>query len=231
MQKRNSTQPDSPVEARVRGRTPTLNAALIEEAVRQVGSSAAVTMQGVAKALGVNVTTLYRHTGGLEKLRSIRALQKSREVGEVPSAAGSDWRQWLTQLAKFYRRAFLQNPDLLTYAQGALDPDFRRLERATRILVEFEFEPREAVRAHAFLVNNVVGYVYQELQTELESEGGITPTYTRLAETLQSGSDRLPMLTDLHLDADDLDRDANFNFFIACAIEGIAARIEGAGRK
>ena len=87
------------------------------------------------------------------------------------------------------------------------------MERATRILVEFEFEPREAVRAHAFLVNNVVGYVYQELQTELESEGGITPTYTRLAETLQSGSDRLPMLTDLHLDADDLDRDANFQFF------------------
>ena len=209
---------------RGRGRIPLINAGRIDAAVQKVLSSGEeLTMQGVAADLGVNVTTLYRHTGGLEGLRKIYAHQISDKVGQEPLPDGKQWKEWLIELSDFYRAAFLQNPDLLRYAQAALDPGFQRLERATKTLVEYGFEPREAVRAHAFLVNNIVGYVHQELQTLHESSEGITPTYSKLAHLLQSGSEKLPTLTGLNLDDVDLDRDANFQYFIAYAIDGIAA--------
>ncbi len=209
-----------------RGRIPSINKALIEAAVRKVGDQEEVTMHGVAKSLGVNVTTLYRHTGGLEYLKIIHARQKSTQVGEVPAAAGLTWKQWLGQLADFYRTAFLSNPDLLKYAQAALDPDLQRLERATQVLIDYGFSALEAVRTHAFLINNVVGYVSQELQTQLESDEGQTPTYARLAEILKSRSHRLPALSELRLGDEELDNDANFRYFIDCAIQGVAARQE-----
>ena len=214
---------------RGRGRIPLINTSLIDAAVQKVlRSGDELTMQGVAADLGVNVTTLYRHTGGLEGLRRIYAHQISDKVGPEPLPEGKQWDEWLRELADFYRSAFLQNPDLLKYAQAALDPAFERLERATKTLVEYGFKPREAVRAHAFLVNNIVGYVHQELQTLQESSDGITPTYSKLSNLLQSGSEVLPTLTALNLDDNDLDRDANFKFFIAYAIDGIAvhARIK-----
>ncbi|MCP5089570.1 MAG: hypothetical protein GY949_01465 [Gammaproteobacteria bacterium] len=209
---------------RRRGRTPSINQESIKRAVRDVGDASEVTMHGVASELGVNVTTLYRHTGGLDTLRRIYASYLSERVGDMPTAASKNWREWLTELADFYREAFIANPELLQYAQAALDPDFERLERATKILVEYGFGPREAARAHAFLVNNVVGYVHQELQTRAEIAGGSTPTYARLAETLKEGAELLPMLSALSLDDDDFDLDTNFRYFVNYTIDGIATR-------
>ena len=209
---------------RRRGRTPSINQDSIKQAVRDVGDAAEVTMHGVASALGVNVTTLYRHTGGLDTLRRIYASYLSERVGDMPSAVGKNWCQWLTELADFYRDAFIANPELLQYAQAALDPDFERLEQATEILAAYGFAPREAARAHAFLVNNVVGYVHQELQTRAEIAGGSTPTYARLAETLKKGAESLPMLSALSLDDDDFDLDTNFRYFVNYTIDGIATR-------
>ncbi len=209
--------------SRGRGRIPTINSESIQDTVRKlIDSGEELSMNGVATELGVNVTTLYRHTGGLEGLRRVYAHQVSEKVGADPSAIGKDWRKWLADLAQFYRDAFLDNPDLLKYAQGALDPEFKRLERATKILVEYGFNAIDAARAHAFLVNNVVGYVHQELQTIEQSNLGITPTYSRLAAVLRGGSDELPTLSGLKLNDEDLDRNANFQFFIRCAIDGIA---------
>ncbi|MFT5260882.1 MAG: AcrR family transcriptional regulator [Arenicella sp.] len=209
--------------ARGRGRIPSINNKLIEHSINKVvASGEELTMHGVATELNVNVTTLYRHTGGLEGLRRIHAQQVSERVGVEPSTEAKAWRDWLSDLANFYRQAFLQTPDLLKYAQAALDPEFERLERVTKALVDYGFSAREAVRAHAFLVNNVVGYVHQELQTIEQSKAGATPTYSRLAEILKVGSDELPTLSGLKLDRDDLDRDANFFYFIRYAIDGIA---------
>lgn len=181
-------------------------------------------MQGVASELGVNVTTLYRHTGGLDALVRMHASNLSQRLGEMPTPAGRYWRDWLIALADFYRNAFLAHPELLQYAQGALDPDFERLELATEALVEYGFSPREAARAHAFLVNNIVGYVHQELQTRAEIAGGSTPTYARLAETLKAGTESLPTLSALSLDDDDFDLDTNFRYFVNYTIDGIATR-------
>ncbi|MDH3337347.1 MAG: TetR/AcrR family transcriptional regulator C-terminal domain-containing protein [Gammaproteobacteria bacterium] len=209
---------------RRRGRTPSINRKLIERAVREVGANGEVTMHGVASELGVNVTTLYRHTGGLDALLQMHASNVSTRLPPMPATAGQSWQDWLRSLAEFYRTAFLETPDLLQYAQAALDPDFERLEQATKTLVEYGFSPREAARAHAFLVNTVVGYVHQELQTRAEIAGGSTPTYASLAETLRSDASSLPTLSSLSLDDDDFDLDTNFRYFVNYTIDGIAAR-------
>jgi len=205
------------------GRNPTIDRESIEAAVRKVAVDGPVSVNKVAAELGVNVTTVYRHTGGLEGLRRIQALQSFEALGEAPSAAGETWQSWLAKLADFYRQAFLKDPDLLRYAQAALDPRFHRLEHATKALIEFGFTAREAVRAHAFLINNVVGYVHQELQTKQQQLTGSTPVYHKLIEALQSDPERLPTLNQLNLDDKDLDSNMNFVFFIRYAIEGIQA--------
>ena len=207
------------------GRNPTIDNDSIEDAVRKVGANGPVSVNKVAAELGVNVTTVYRHTGGLEGLRRIHALQSFAALGDAPSPLGEDWQSWLSKLADFYRGAFLLNPDLLKYAQVALDPRFHRLETATKALIDFGFTAREAVRAHAFLINNVVGYVHQELQTRQQRMIGTTPVYVELMEALKSDPQRLPTLNKLKLSEDELDTDKNFTYFIAYAIEGIQAHM------
>lgn len=206
------------------GRNPSIDRASIEAAVEKVAMHGPVSVNKVAAELGVNVTTVYRHTGGLEGLKRIHALQAFAALGAAPSPQGLDWQEWLCALADFYRSAFLGNPDLLKYAQAALDPRFYRLEEAAKILLAYGFELREAMRAHAFLINNVVGYVHQELQTRQQTRTGNTPEYEKLADALQSDPQRLPVLNKLDLSEEDLDSDKNFAFFIAYAVAGIQAR-------
>ncbi len=208
------------------GRNPTINRESIEAAVHKVCAHGPVSVNKVAAELGVNVTTVYRHTGGLEGLRRIHALQSFAALGDAPSPSGETWQSWLVKSADFYREAFLLNPDLLKYAQAALDPRFYRLEHATKILIDFGFTATEAVRAHAFLMNNVVGYVHQELQTRQQQRVGNTPVYHQLIEALRNDSEHLPTLTKLNFSDEEIDNDRNFSFFIAYAIEGIQAHLK-----
>ena len=208
------------------GRNPSINIELIESAVRKVSSSGPVSVNKVAAELGVNVTTVYRHTGGLEGLRRIHALQAFDSLGAAPSPDDNSWQDWLFELAAFYRDAFLNNPDLLKYAQAALDPRFYRLEQATKDLMKFGFTAYGAVSAHAFLINNVVGYVHQELQTQQQRLVGNTPVYMHLVEALMSEPERLPTLNKLNLDEEHLDSENNFAFFMRYAIDGIQAHLD-----
>src|SRR5262245_7101057 len=114
-----------------RGRTPALDPAKIAKAVRRVGRREALSMRAVADALAVDVTTLYRHVGGVAALRQIGARLTAPTVADWPSPDGATWQTWLAELARYYRRALSENPDLIEFADSALDPDFERLEHAT----------------------------------------------------------------------------------------------------
>ena len=207
-----------------RGRTPALDPAKIAKAVRRVGQRG-LSMRAVADALAVDVTTLYRHVGGVDALRQIGARLAAPSVREWPSPEGATWQSWLAELAGYYRRALLENPDLIEFAHSALDPDFERLEHATRILVGYGFDPRAAGFAHGFVINQVVGYVYQE-QREAESTTQGRSAVARYVQALAAdrGVGRLATLNRLALVAADFEPDAAFERFLRYAIDGIAAQ-------
>jgi AcrR family transcriptional regulator len=209
-----------------RGRTPTLDPEKIANAVRRVaGRGKGLTMQAVAAALGVNVTTLYRHVGGTDALRQIGARLAAPAVGERPTPEGKTWQVWLAELARYYRVALRENPDLVEYVHSALDPEFEGLEDTIRILVGMGFDPRTAGFAHGFVMNNVVGYVYQEQrENELTAQGNSVVARFVQAVLADRGVDRLATLKSLALGAADFEPDAAFERFLQYTIDGIAAQ-------
>lgn len=208
-----------------RGRTPSIDMDKIAHAVREVSvEDADISMKDVADYLGVNVTTLYRHVGGIDGLRRIRASLSRNDLPPLPTAKGHTWASWIKVLADYYRSALLQHPDLLDFVQAALDPDFINLEKEASILVEFGFEPRAALLAHSFLITTITGYVQQELQTIEEARSGYAPYYSRLFQNLDAHPERLPTLCNVNLSQRDLDRDLNFKSIINYAIAGIASQ-------
>jgi len=198
---------------------------MIADAVRRVGSREALTMRAVADELAVDVTTLYRHVGGIDALREIGASLSAPTVGEWPSPAGETWRSWLVALARYYRRALHEYPDLLDFAQTALDPDFHRVEHATHVLVDFGFEPRTAGFAHGLVMNHVVGFVHQERRDREQLARGQSAA-ARFVQALESdrGADGLATLRRLELAPSDFDPDVAFERLLAVAIDGIGVQ-------
>lgn len=208
-----------------RGRNPSIDMEKIENAVREIGHNGTdISMKEVADHLGVNVTTLYRHVGGIDGLRRIRASLSRSDLAPLPEPDGHTWQSWLRVLSQYYRRALIQHPDLLDFVQAALDPDFVNLEKEASILVAFGFEPRAALLAHSFLITTITGYVQQELQTIEEARAGYAPYYARLFQNLDAQPERLPTLSNVNLSQKDLDRDVNFKSVVNYAIAGIAAQ-------
>lgn len=220
-----NTNPQSGRSKSRRGRNPSIDMQKIENAVRAIGNKDQdLSMKEVADYLGVNVTTLYRHIGGIDGLRRIRAELSHNDLDPLPSATGRTWKTWLLVLSDYYRKALLEHPDLLDFVQAALDPNFENLEEEASILVAYGFEPRAALLAHSFLITAITGYVHQELQTLTEANAGYSPYYTRLFQNLDGQPDRYPTLRSVNLSQRDLDRDLNFKAVIHYAIAGIAAQ-------
>lgn len=182
-------------------------------------------MRAVSDELSVDLTTLYRHVGGVEALRQIGARLAAPTVEQWPSPEGASWQNWLAELARYYRRALRSHPDLIEFAHSALDPDFERLEHATRILVGFGFDPRAAGFAHGFVLNLVVGYVRQE-EREAEQTAQGRSAVARYVQALEAdrGVGRLATLERLELAPADFAPDAAFERFLRYAIDGIAAQ-------
>ena len=207
------------------GRTPAVDASMIADAVRRVVSREALTMRAVADELAVDVTTLYRHVGGIDALRQIGASLSAPSIREWPSPSGETWRSWLVALAGYYRNALRENPDLLDFAQSALDPDFHSVEHATRILVDFGFEARTAGFAHALVMNHVVGFVHQERRDRQKVARGQSVA-TRFVQALESDREtgRLETLRSLELGPRDFDPDVAFERLLTIAIDGIGVQ-------
>lgn len=182
-------------------------------------------MNAVAEELGVDVTTLYRHVGGVDALRQLGARLTAPTVDEWPEAEGQTWQEWLSALARYYRRELRKNPDLVEFAQTALDPDFQRLEHAVRILVNLGFTARQASFAHGFLMTTVVGYVQQELhEHELTAQGdSLQARFIRALEA-DRNAEQLVQLREIGLSPDDFDSDVAFERFLTYAIDAIAAQ-------
>jgi len=208
-----------------RGRSPSLDPERIERAVRAVGRRGALTMHKVAEELAVDVTTLYRHVGGVDELRRVKARLSAPAVPGWPSPKGQTWPTWLHRMAHHFRDALRENPELVEHADASLDADFEGLEQATRTLIGFGFEPREAFLAYTYLLNQLVGFVQQELRNRADPERGF-PNFARLYRALAGAptDDRLPTLRRLDLRTKEFDGDEIFEVFLDFLLGGIRAR-------
>ncbi|MFI2187352.1 TetR/AcrR family transcriptional regulator [Streptomyces sioyaensis] len=69
-----------------------------------------LTMQAVARRLGVATSALYRWVGGREELLDLVSAELSRRIVPRREPTESDWRDWLAELAHAIRREFRAVP-------------------------------------------------------------------------------------------------------------------------
>ncbi|MBY0279651.1 TetR/AcrR family transcriptional regulator C-terminal domain-containing protein [Candidatus Binatia bacterium] len=183
-------------------------------------------MQNVAAALSVDVTTLYRHVGGVEELRRMWASMVAPKMAAWPEPDGRTWESWLAGVCRHYRSVLLENPDLIRFGQRAIDPELKNLDEVTRVLTEYGFEPRAAAFAHGFLVTTVIGYVVQDLEAMADAERGHSAE-RRWAEAQATAkrAEQLPALQQVTLRPEDFDGDRTFETFLELAIGGIRASL------
>jgi AcrR family transcriptional regulator len=213
-------------DGRRRGRTPSLSPERIATAVHEVGQRGAISMQNVAAALSVDVTTLYRHVGGVEELRRMWATMVAPQMAAWPEPEGGSWERWLASVCRHYRRVLLANPDLIRFGQRAIDPRLENLDQVTRVLTRYGFAPRAAAFAHGFLVTTVIGFVVQELEVRAAAREG-NRAQGRWTDTLATAGHegRLQMLQQVVLEPRDFEGDTSFETFLDLAIGGIRASL------
>lgn len=219
-------------DGRRRGRTPSVSHERIAKAVRQIGQRGPISMQNVAAALSVDVTTLYRHVGGVEELRRMWASMVAPQMSAWPEPDGRPWESWIAGVCRHYRSVLLENPDLIRFGQRAIDPELKNLNEVTRVLTEYGFEPRAAAFAHGFLVTTVIGYVVQDLEVRADAERG-RPAEGRWADALATAKreGRLQALQQVALRPQDFDSDRTFETFLELAIGGIRASLPARSRR
>src|SRR5947208_1328249 len=69
-----------------------------------------LTMQAVARRLGVATSALYRWVGGREELLDLVSAELSRRIVPRRAPTEADWRDWLAELAHAIRREFRAVP-------------------------------------------------------------------------------------------------------------------------
>jgi hypothetical protein len=219
-------------DGRRRGRTPSLSPERIAKAVQRIGAHEPISMQKVAAALSVDVTTLYRHVGGVEELRLMRASLVAPKMAAWPEPDGGPWESWLAGVCRHYRSVLLENPDLIRFGQRAIDPHLENLDHVVRVLTEYGFEPRAAAFAHGFLVTLVIGYVVQDLEVRAAAEQGRPPESPWRDALATAGREgRLQALQTVTLLPQDFEGDRTFDTFLDLAIGGIRASLPGVSRR
>lgn len=212
-------------DGRRRGRTPSLSPERIAKAVHQLGHGP-ISMKKVAAALSVDVTTLYRHVGGVEELRRMRASMAAPKMAAWPEPNGGPWESWLAGVCRHYRSVLLENPDLIRFGQRAIDPRLENLNQVVNVLTQYGFEARAAAFAHGFLVTTVLGYVVQDLEVLAASERGEAPDSPWTEALATAGREgRLHALQQVTLVPQDFEGDRTFDTFIELAIGGIRASL------
>jgi AcrR family transcriptional regulator len=92
-------------ESRRRGRPALLDLPRIIDAAMQMDPDR-LTMQGVAKALGVAPTSLYRWVSDREQLLDLVSEEMSRRIRPAGEPTPDGWRQWLIDFARAIRVEF-----------------------------------------------------------------------------------------------------------------------------
>jgi TetR/AcrR family transcriptional regulator, tetracycline repressor protein len=126
-----------------------------------------LTTRRLAERLGVQSPTLYWHFKNKRALLDAMAKAMLDQHGRRVPQAGADWRTWMLENARSFRRALLAHRDgARVHAGTGPGPDeFHHAEAQIRVLCEAGFAPGEALSILIALSRFIVGWVLEEQAT------------------------------------------------------------------
>lgn len=212
---------------RRRGRPATVSRERISTAAMSVMKAGReANMQSVAAQLKVDVTTLYRHLGGQQELSRLLAEAAAPSPDLLPDHHGKTAREWLHELAWFYWQLMHAHSDLMEFTQSAMDPKHEVLDHVVGVLSDYGFEPKTASFSFHYLIDVLVGFIYQQVRNEEEKSlgGGRFINYQRNIAA-QSG-DKLKNVLACQLGPEDFEVENAFEVFLTFTLDGICAQLE-----
>jgi AcrR family transcriptional regulator len=214
-------------------------------AVADAAGTEAVSMRRIARELDVGTMSLYWYVASKEELHQLM-LERVQAEAEAPEPSG-DWRADLRGYARAMRAAVLRHPwaiDFLGIGPPSGPNDARNAERLMGALDGLGLDIVSAMRILLTFGTYVIGAALREIQeirwqhsmaevtaglTGAEIEEFIAEYGRRVRE-----SGRYPHLAcalDAGVDPDSPEtRDERFEFGLDCMLDGIAVRLERAGR-
>ena len=218
-----------------RGPKPTLSTDQIARSAIRLADAeglAAVTMQRVARELGVTSMALYRY---FPRKADLVALMID-SASDSPLQFGKPSLPWSTRLKEWARRClgiyrnhpwFLEATSTRTSVMGPNELSW--MEAALAMLAESGLGAEE--RHHAFLA--IIGHVRGHATFQpIESTAGTGKEWTReLSKLLQSNAKRYPaLLNAIQSGAFSQKADGAFDFGLDCILDGVRLRVSKPGR-
>ncbi|WP_016698910.1 TetR/AcrR family transcriptional regulator [Actinoalloteichus spitiensis] len=189
----------------------------------------AITMSGVAKALGSGTMSLYRY---VESREDLVVLTADRALGPGATPEGADWRNRLRAWVRDLRSAYERHPWLTAIPVGteALLPSYlHRLESGLACLEPTGIPGERAVTVLTMLWTYTRGEVEQAAQLATLTEEATTGVNQVLAARLRAlTGDALPrVLATLEQDTvSNSSNDDEFDAAISIVLDGLAPHAE-----
>jgi TetR/AcrR family tetracycline transcriptional repressor len=178
----------------------------------------------LAERLGVQSPALYWHFRNKRALLDAMAAAMMEEAGmRQPVEPGADWREWVAEDARRFRRALLSRRDGARLHAGTRpEPaEFAAVESETALLRAQGLSPADALRAEIAIGRYVVGWV-------LEEQADAADAAEREGERMAAADlAAYPTLAEGMAAVRDADPDAAFDYGLDLLLDGIAARLAG----
>lgn len=178
----------------------------------------------LAERLGVQSPALYWHFRNKRALLDAMAAAMMEEAGmRQPVEPGADWRDWMAEDARRFRRALLSRRDGARLHAGTRpEPaEFAAVESETALLCAQGLSPADALRAEIAIGRYVVGWV-------LEEQADAADAAEREGERMAAADlAAYPTLAEGMAAVRDADPDAAFDYGLGLLLDGIAARLAG----
>jgi len=212
-----------------RGPKPTLSTDQIARSAIRLADAeglAAVTMQRVAREVGVTTMALYRYFSGKADLVALMidsASDSPLQFGKPSVPWRTRLKQWAGRCLAIYRNHpwFLEATSARTTVMGPNELSW--MEAALAMLAESGLGPKEQHHAFLAIIGHVRGHAtFQQIGTDTRAGKDWAGELTRL---LQSEPDRYPILLDvIRSGAFSQKIDDAFEFGLDCILDGIRAR-------
>lgn len=132
-----------------------------------------LSMLGLARHIGVPLSTLYHYVRSREDLLS-RLGRDLLAALELPPQ-NLHWAEWLFRYASALRALMLRYPGRISYinpAKPGTPTSLEHVETALGVLTRGGFSPREAISALRAVMNEVFGFVHWEAACQAETQPG-----------------------------------------------------------